>query len=287
MTITPTSRTVTIPAGGTSSNLDFDLSFVAGLDDGVYDITVKIDGVEQPQVVTLRVGAAPAANINVIAVDAGPDPVYIGEAWYLRATVKNEGNLAGTADIVLGYWTTGGSKAIMATRTVTLNPGQQTTVETGGTATTVGDWRMYAEGPDTYLEDTLYVRSAPPQTGTIRVSIVDAVPAIAPVYLDGTLVGQTANGGLDITEVPTGSHTVSVGDVTGYVTPAPKTVSVTAGVTTTVSFDYLRVGQIVLSTLTVTPAQIDSGGTARVTVTATNVGEVQASATVTISVTPK
>lgn len=287
MTINPTSRSVTIPGGGTSGNLDFDLSFVAGLDDGLYDITVKINGVEQPEVVSLRVGPVPAPDINVISFDATPDPVYIGSTWTITAVVKNEGTLAGTATITLGYWTTTGTKSVIKTQTVALNPGQSTTVSASGTATVVGAWRMYAEGPDTYLEDYLNVVAVPPPNGTIRVSIVGAEPAVAPVYLDDVLIGQTASGVLVIVEVSPGSHVVRMGDVAGYATPAPQNIMVEAGATTEVSFDYLVLGQIVLSGLTVTPSEIDSGGTAKVTVTATNVGETSASATITITVTPK
>jgi uncharacterized repeat protein (TIGR02543 family) len=102
---------------------------------------------------------------------------------------------------------------------------------------------------------TFLVQTPPPNTGslTINLSPSGAVSAGAQWRVDG---GSYRNTGETATSLTPGSHTVSFKSVSGYTTPADKSVSVTSGANTTDSGTY---NVITASTYTLTlnynPAQ--------------------------------
>lgn len=284
--ITPSYIDVTLNPG-TFRDLAFDVS---GLAEGVYEIT--IEGSPEAGVVTLVVGQVAAPALNVVAIEALPDPCPVGTAYQLRATIANQGNASGTADIQFCYYTTAGARSNLtgtgSRQTVTLAPGQSVQIQyNGGSATVPGGWLMaaYSLVNGSEAQDYLNVVPVTVLYGSIRVSIVGADPASAPVYLDGAFMGSTANGVLLIIDVEPGPHDVAMGDVVGYSTPPSLPVTVVAGQEVGASFDYLMPGEIRMSNLAVSPAEINTAQVARVTVRATNPGEQAASKRVVVTVT--
>ena len=72
------------------------------------------------------------------------------------------------------------------------------------------------------------------EEGTLN---VDTTPVKGEVYIDGVAQGIAP---VNIA-VPVGNHTVGFGDVNGYVTPTPQTITVAAGQTVPVLGTYLRI----------------------------------------------
>lgn len=70
--------------------------------------------------------------------------------------------------------------------------------------------------------------TVPTTTGTLTVT---TTPVSGPIFVDGTLSG---NGSISI-QLPAGVHTVSFGDVSGFTTPSPQSVTIPAGQTTSVT----------------------------------------------------
>ena len=154
-----------------------------------------------------------AANINVISFTATPNPVAIGSKWTITAVVKNQGTSWGKATIILGYWTTAGKKSTIRSQVGSLSAGAKTTLTSGGTATSVGAWRMFAQGPDTYIEDYLNVVASQPLIWLAGFTIKDAVTlqalAGAVITVSGFALSTNSYGEATFT-VLTGTHDFSV-----------------------------------------------------------------------------
>ena len=77
-----------------------------------------------------------------------------------------------------------------------------------------------------------------PQTGSLNVTIspASAITAGAKWKVDG---GKLQNSGATVTNLSLGSHTVSFSTISGWVTPANQTITVSANSTTTASGFYV------------------------------------------------
>ncbi len=90
-----------------------------------------------------------------------------------------------------------------------------------------------------------------PGEGMLRVTSNPAVPT--QVIVDAV---ARDTWGLTWLELPAGSHTVSFTDVPGFLTPAPQTVTVTAGATTTVEGTFTPLGTLRVITDPAVPGQV-------------------------------
>lgn len=120
-----------------------------------------------------------------------------------------------------GSWATASGTTSWSAQ-VTLSSGQNT-IYVGATDT--------SGNPSS--EASVTVTYNPIDYGTL---LVDTTPVKGDIYVDGTLWGKAPQS----RTVSAGTHTASAGPVTGYKTPSPKTVTVTAGQTTTVTLEYIK-----------------------------------------------
>jgi hypothetical protein len=93
--------------------------------------------------------------------------------------------------------------------------------------------------------------SAATAQGTLRVTTSPAVGG--QVLVDGR---PADSWGLNWARVPVGTHTVSFTHVEGYSEPAPQTVTITAGQTTTIAGTYTRRGELHVVTSPPVPSRI-------------------------------
>jgi hypothetical protein len=120
---------------------------------------------------------------------------------------------------------------------------QTVTVSAGATTTVTGD---YTASP-----------GAPGQSnvGLLRVTTSPAVPS--QITVDGNIADTW---GLNWLEIAPGSHTVCFTWVQGYVTPACQTVTVSSGLTTTVTGDFVQDGFLQVETSPAVPGTISVNG---------------------------
>ncbi|RMH62969.1 MAG: PEGA domain-containing protein, partial [Calditrichaeota bacterium] len=71
-------------------------------------------------------------------------------------------------------------------------------------------------------------------SATLRPVVLDVEPANAPLFVDGKPLGKGRFAG----KLPLGTHTISFGEVPGYYTPEPQTITVTDGLENEFSFQY-------------------------------------------------
>ncbi len=91
--------------------------------------------------------------------------------------------------------------------------------------------------------------------GLLRVTTNPAVAG--KIFVDGSPADEW---GLAWMKTTPGTHTVSFGDVYGFGTPSPQTVTVTAGTTTSVEGDYVQYGSLRIMTNPALPATISVNG---------------------------
>ena len=123
---------------------------------------------------------------------------------------------------------------------------QNVSVTAGQTATVTGSFTPNASAP------------GPATHGLLRVTTNPAVPA--QVLIDGEIADSW---GLTWLKLPPGTHTVSFTDVEGYGTPAPRTVSIEAGATSTAVGQYRRNGSLRVLTDPAVPATVFVDGAPR------------------------
>ena len=95
-------------------------------------------------------------------------------------------------------------------------------------------------------------------TGMLRVTTSPALPS--QIIVDGT---PSDSWGLAWVHLAPGSHTVSFTHIEGYTDPAPQTVTVTAGVTTTVTGTFTQRGTLRVITSPAVPSTISVDGIPR------------------------
>jgi hypothetical protein len=100
--------------------------------------------------------------------------------------------------------------------------------------------------------------AGPSNFGMLRVQTSPAVRS--QIYVDGVPMDTW---GLTWVKLPPGSHTVSFGDVPQFATPAPQTVNVTNGATTTVVGTFKQLGLLQVATSPAVPATIFVDGIPR------------------------
>jgi hypothetical protein len=96
------------------------------------------------------------------------------------------------------------------------------------------------------------------QVGTLRVTSSPALPT--QISIDGTIADSW---GLNWVEVAPGSHVVSFSHIEGWTEPAPQTVTVTAGATTTVVGTFAQRGTLRVMTSPAVAATISVDGSPR------------------------
>lgn len=92
--------------------------------------------------------------------------------------------------------------------------------------------------------------------GLLRVTTSPALPS--QISINGTPVDSW---GLNWLQLSPGSYTVSYSHVEGFTEPAPQTVTVTAGATTTVTGTFTQRGELQVETSPAVPATIVVDGT--------------------------
>src|SRR6202023_2208769 len=91
--------------------------------------------------------------------------------------------------------------------------------------------------------------------GLLRVTTSPAVPS--QITVDGNIADTW---GLNWLEIAPGSHTVCFSAVQGYTTPACQTVSVSSGITTTVTGSFVQRGFLRVMTSPALPSTISVDG---------------------------
>ncbi len=102
------------------------------------------------------------------------------------------------------------------------------------------------------------VNPAPPVTGELRVTTNPALPS--QILVDGV---PRDSFGLNWLDLPPGSYTVSFTHVEGFTEPAPQTVTVNAGATTTVQGNFVQRGSLRVITSPAKPGTITVDGIPR------------------------
>ena len=97
-------------------------------------------------------------------------------------------------------------------------------------------------------------------TGELRVTTNPALPS--QILVDGV---PRDSFGLNWLDLPPGSYTVSFTHVEGYTEPAPQTVTVNAGATTTVQGNFVQRGSLRVITSPAVPGTITVDGIPRTT----------------------
>jgi len=108
---------------------------------------------------------------------------------------------------------------------------------TGLTPSTTYHFRVRSEDAYGHVDDSgdlTFITAAPPPPATLT---VDTTPIKANVYVNGSLLGVA----LRTRSLAAGTYTISFGDVLGYLTPAPKIVTLAAGETRTVEGVYKEI----------------------------------------------
>jgi Beta-propeller repeat len=95
-------------------------------------------------------------------------------------------------------------------------------------------------------------------TGQLRATTSPALPS--QILVDGVIRDSW---GLNWVDLPTGTHTVSFTHVEGYTEPAPQTVTISAGVVSTLAGDFVQRGSLRVITSPAVPGAISVDGSPR------------------------
>jgi hypothetical protein len=185
-------QTVTVEAGG-SWTATFDLS---GLSDGTdLQTTVTHDGEELGGPTTLTVGGG-SASFEITAVDV-PDTIVAGETVSASATVRNTGEVEGTATVELRV-----SGRVVDSQELTLAAGESRqstfTISTEGVPTGTYDYTVavgsdQATGTVDVVESTTRPPTTePPTTEPATVPPTTAPPTVPPTTAPPTVPPTTA-----------------------------------------------------------------------------------------------
>ena len=131
----------------------------------------------------------------------------------------------------------------------------------GCTVSAAGNYTLHATSSPTLTaaDSNSFAMTAPGgTTGLLRVTTSPGVPS--QVQVNGIPMDDWA---LNWVKLPPGQYTVSFSDLQGFTTPAPQTVTVTAGQTTTVQGSFIRRGNLRVVTSPPVPSTISVDGVPR------------------------
>ena len=131
----------------------------------------------------------------------------------------------------------------------------------GCTVSAAGNYTLHATSSPTLTaaDSNSFAMTAPGgTTGLLRVTTSPGVPS--QVEINGIPMDDWA---LNWVKLPPGQYTVSFSDLQGFTTPAPQTVTVTAGQTTTVQGNFIRRGNLRVVTSPPVPSTISVDGVPR------------------------
>ncbi|MEA2702440.1 MAG: large repetitive protein [Actinomycetota bacterium] len=205
-----------------------------------------------------------------LTIQASPT---VPQGGTIFSTASLSGGTAPTGNIVFDLFppsdtTCLGAPAFSDTKPVTSGNGSYQSA--GFTAGTAGTWRWTAHydgdvnnagtprTPCAAPPAAVVVTAGPAAKGELRVTTSPALPS--QIVVDGV---PRDSFGLNWLDLPPGTYTVTWTHIEGYTDPAPQTVSVVSGQTTTVQGTFVRRGSLRVVTSPAVPATITVDGIPR------------------------